>query len=213
MSLLTLIGTGMAVGFIFAAPPGAVNTEALRRGLRGGFRAALSVELGAVVGDTFWLAVAMVGAAALLEAPGARLVLGFGGAIGMLYLSYRAFRQFWNTPDLSRPYQGTGKGAFATGILISLANPFALAFWLTIGGGLGSAMHALLGRSPAYMAAFVGAFVCGCCTWAVSFSALVAGGRRLLTPNLFRWINLVIASAMLGFSIWLWYSSVLMLYR
>lgn len=213
MSLFTLVATGVAVGFIFAAPPGAVNTEALRRGLRGGFRAALGVELGAVIGDALYLAVALVGAAAILEAAWARFILGFGGAIGLFYLGLRALKHYRRPPDLDAPYSGTGRGAFATGFLISLANPFALAFWLTVGSGLGAALHHQIGNVASHMAAFFTSFVVGCLIWAFSFSALVAGGRRFITPGLFRWVNLGIGVVLVGFSLWLWYQSIMMFVR
>ena len=213
MSLLSLVATGWLVGLIFAAPPGAVNTEALRRGLKGGFRAALGVELGSVVGDAFYLGVAMMGAAAFIQAPGAQVVLGLGGAVGLGYLSYRALTHYQQPVALHAGGRETGQAAFATGLFVSLANPFALAFWLTVGGGLGAALHVHMGQSRLEMATFFLSFIAGVLTWAVSFAALVAKGRRFVTPALFRRVNLVLGLAMAGFGLWLGYRSVMMFYR
>ena len=49
---------GVALSFGQCLSVGPVNAEALRRGLRGGFRAALAVELGSCVGDGLWAALA-----------------------------------------------------------------------------------------------------------------------------------------------------------
>jgi chemosensory pili system protein ChpE len=45
------------------AAPGAVNTEALRRGIQRGFYASFSVQLGALLGDLLWAIVGLTGVA------------------------------------------------------------------------------------------------------------------------------------------------------
>ena len=51
-----LFFAAFGLGLAFCAPPGAVTAEAVRRGLSRGFRAALLLELGSLVGDAFWAA-------------------------------------------------------------------------------------------------------------------------------------------------------------
>ena len=53
--------TGAVMAISFCAPPGPVTMETLRRGLRGGFGPALQVQLGSIVGDVTWCALALVG--------------------------------------------------------------------------------------------------------------------------------------------------------
>lgn len=212
LTLVMLMAAGLGAGFLFAAPPGAVNTEALRRGLAGGFRAAMSVELGAMVGDTFWLCAALLGTAAILAAPKAQAALTLAGALGLLVLAVRTLRCARKQADRAAEWRPSGRGGFATGALMALVNPFAPAFWLTVGSGLGSVMRAYVGRAPSHLATFVAAFMTGCLAWGVSFSALVAGGRRLITPTLLRRINLVLGLVMAALSVWLWYTLIEMLY-
>ena len=49
MLATTIAGAIMAISL--SAPPGPVTMETVRRGLRGGFRPALFVQLGSVIGD------------------------------------------------------------------------------------------------------------------------------------------------------------------
>ena len=83
--------TALALGLAYAAVPGAVNTEALRRGLAGGFRPAALVETGAIVGDTAWAVVGLGGAAALARFDAVTLALGLVGGGFLLALARSAF--------------------------------------------------------------------------------------------------------------------------
>ena len=49
MLATAIAGAIMAISL--SAPPGPVTMETVRRGLRGGFRPALFVQLGSVIGD------------------------------------------------------------------------------------------------------------------------------------------------------------------
>jgi len=53
--------TALGFGLAYAAAPGAVNTEAVRRGLARGACATLHVELGSLVGDAVWAVLALTG--------------------------------------------------------------------------------------------------------------------------------------------------------
>src|SRR5918911_2023132 len=77
---------GMIMGLVFAAPPGAVTAETLRRGLRGGFGHALSVQLGSLIGDASYALVALAGLAAFLQVPLAQTLLGTLGALFLFYI-------------------------------------------------------------------------------------------------------------------------------
>ena len=61
--MLAAFGLGLAL----CAPPGVVFAETVRRGLGRGFRAALGVQMGSLVGDGTWAALALGGAALLAQ--------------------------------------------------------------------------------------------------------------------------------------------------
>jgi chemosensory pili system protein ChpE len=49
--MLTLFLAAFMLGLVFNAAPGAVFAETIRQGVRGGFRPALAVQCGSLVGD------------------------------------------------------------------------------------------------------------------------------------------------------------------
>ena len=65
--LLSLAITGLLLGLAYSAVPGAVNTEALRRGLDRGFRPAALVQTGALLGDIGWAVLGLTGAVVLIQ--------------------------------------------------------------------------------------------------------------------------------------------------
>ena len=70
-----LFAYAFGLGLVFNATPGAVFTETLRRGVRGGFGPALAVQIGSLVGDAAWAVLGLVGVGALFQLSEARLAL------------------------------------------------------------------------------------------------------------------------------------------
>ena len=175
----------LALGVAYAALPGAVNTEAFRRGVRSGFGSALSIQAGALFGDALWAVVALSGAALLLQHDYLALALGLAGAGFLFQLARTALVSALRgtTPRVADVRTG---GGLLTGVVFSLANPAGLAFWTGIGGGmLGTGGDPTVERALAFLLAFVGGALC----WGIGMSALVAWGRRFATPRLFRVID------------------------
>ena len=52
--MLTLLIAAFILGLVFNATPGPVFAETVRQGVRGGFRSALAVQFGSLVGDALW---------------------------------------------------------------------------------------------------------------------------------------------------------------
>ena len=87
--LIPLLVTGLTLGLAYSAVPGAVNTEALRRGVAGGFRPAALVQTGALVGDLFWAVIGITGAIVLIQHDAIATLLGLIGA-GLLFTLARS---------------------------------------------------------------------------------------------------------------------------
>jgi threonine/homoserine/homoserine lactone efflux protein len=190
--------SALVLSIFYCAMPGAVNTEALRRGLKGGFRPAFLIEAGSLIGDSAWAIIALVGLAFLVTNDIARIVIGIGGAALLIYLAARAFLDAKNGIDLDSGGSKAGKD-FATGALMSLGNPFQVAFWLGIGG---SAI-AVLVPDPAAIdfAIFFFGYFTGGVIWTFLYSGLVAYGSRYVTPRLFQAINVICGAIMVYFAV------------
>lgn len=125
--------TAFALGIAFSAPPGPVNAEAVRRGLHRGFRGAFLTEVGALVGDAAWAILALSGAAFLAAHGHVSMLLGVVGALLLFVLGGNALRDAW-IGRMPQAQNMSTRTDFLAGALISLSNPFAIAFWLGLGG-------------------------------------------------------------------------------
>lgn len=181
-----LFWNGLSLGLVFCATPGALNAEALRRGLVGGFASALLVEVGSLIGDGAWAVLGLSGAAYIARYRPAALVLASLGSVFLLWLAFSALRAAWRRTTPSPQPERRG-GDFATGVLISLTNPYTVAFWI----GLGGAVTVLdTNRSPvAQYMVFLGAFMLGAVLWCLLVSVLIGWGRRVVRPSFFRVVN------------------------
>jgi len=189
MALLTTFLAGVVFGLALAAPPGPMNAviaeESVLRGWQSGFRAGL----GAMTADLVFLALALVGAVAVVErAPTLRNVMVAVGGVLMLYFAYGAVRDARKSVRASAAPSGRG---FTKAFVLALSNPYQILFWLTVGVGLlapgridvlAYATDALAGVvvvETGHPALLVGLFG-GIAIWIVGFPAsLVAAEKRV----------------------------------
>ena len=178
------IVVGLLMGVAYVLPPGPVTVETIRRSVLGGRRAALGVQLGAVMGDMVYAALVMAGVDGLLLQGRVRLALGVLGAALLVYLGLSAVRGGGQvlaptngTPSESPAAPGVPRWQHVgAGLALALANPYALVFWLSIGGTTDRSAALLTGF-------FLGSLLASVLT------ALAAGQlRRERTPRFARWL-------------------------
>jgi threonine/homoserine/homoserine lactone efflux protein len=176
----------MAIGFgvAYAAAPGAVNTEAIRRGVTWGARSTLLVETGSLIGDSLWAILALTGVTLLTRYLAIQLVLGITGGCFLLRLAWLALSEVFTRQHSSPGNLSSTRGHFATGVVFGLANPVGLAFW----SGLGSSVAASGMAGWQFVGFFLGFFL-GAVLWCIGISVLIRLGRHWIHPALFRWIN------------------------
>jgi chemosensory pili system protein ChpE len=176
--LIATFLTGLGVALWLSLPPGPVTVETMRRGLHGGFRPALMVQCGSLIGDVAWCAAAMVGLAPLVAVPWVRLALGFGGSALLVWLgasevrhalrpARQRVRQSAVNP-VTRPGEPKPAGAgeaFRAGVAISLANPMAVGYWVSLGAAL--LASDVVGPQAIDSAAFLAGYVAGVSAWAL----------------------------------------------
>ena len=89
--MIELFTSALALGFLFNAVPGAIFTESLRRGLQGGFKSALYVQFGSLVGDLTWAVLGLGGAAVLFEVTAIKIPLAIFGGLLLAWLAFNSF--------------------------------------------------------------------------------------------------------------------------
>lgn len=178
--LLTAIGLGVA----YAAAPGAVNTEAIRRGASHGARSTLLVETGSLIGDLLWAILALTGITVFAQHLAVQIVLGIAGGCFLLRMAWLALHEAFMRSETMSTSASSSRGDFATGVVFGLANPVGLAFW----SGLGSSVVASGIVGIEFVLFFAGFFV-GAVLWCIGIASVMRWGRRWIRPAFFRWIN------------------------
>ncbi len=196
--LVPLIASAVGLGAAYAAVPGAVNAEALRRGVAGGFRPALLVQVGSLIGDALWAVLGLTGGAALANIDALAVALGLIGAgfLFMLARSALAAAIAERQPAAGAVRSG---GSFAVGLVFGLANPAGIAFWAGVGGGLLSLSGGRAAMDQILL--FLAAFTVGAWLWGCGMAAAVGWGRQFAGARLFRWVNALCGLALTYFGV------------
>lgn len=173
--MLAIFLAAMLFGLAFCAAPGAVFSETLRRGLTGGFRPALLVQLGSLIGDAVWALIGLTGLVLLLAQDSVRVPLTIACAAYLVWLGLQGLRDAWR-PPLDEPGVQQGRNAFRAGALLSLSNPKNIVFW----GALGSALAGIVEGTPSQtqMTVFFAGFMVASLLWCFICAALVDWLRR-----------------------------------
>jgi threonine/homoserine/homoserine lactone efflux protein len=156
------------------------------------------VEIGSLFGDAIWAALALAGAAFLVQNPVSRLALGLIGMFFLFRLSYQSLRDaIQATMPKSQPIGA--RGDLITGALLSLTNPLSIGFWIGAGGGAVAGL--IPNPGPREFAVFFAGFLLACLAWCFFYSALIAFGRQMLRPIFFRAINATCGLALAYFGV------------
>lgn len=190
--------SALLLGLVFCALPDAVNAEALRRGIKGGFRPSFFFLLGSCVGEMVWAVIALVGLSYLVQNQFLRIAFGFFGGLLLFYLAYKAFKDVYGVKNVECKDEEI-KNGFFTGALISLCNPFEIVFWLWIGGSFISVL-ALDPNAADYIMLLAG-YLTGSIFGSFLFAGVVAHGRRYLSLRIFRGIYLACGSVLVVFGL------------
>ena len=200
-----LFVTAFVMGLAFCGPPGAVFAMSARRGAAHGFSAALRVLFGSLVGDAVWAVVGLSGAGILMQIPAVQGFVGTAGAALLAWLGFQALRDAWQNRQPAAAPSSVGND-FATGAVLSLTNPQAVAYWIVFGGSI----QVIIGHAAAFpeFAVFFGGFMIACVVYCFMAAAVISGARSLLTDKLYRSVNGVCGAALVGFAVILLYDSV-----
>jgi threonine/homoserine/homoserine lactone efflux protein len=205
---MLLFVSAFGLGLALFATPGAITAQLLRGLGQRGFRWALLLQLGALIGLILWALIAFVGAAFLVQNMLARVVLGATGVLLLLWLAWQALRD---------AYRGRGgetkaanvRGDFALGAALTLANPFPVVFWLSILPTLIATGQVSFDLKEIMV--FFAGFLVSALLWSVFMSGMIAWGRRFVTPVFFRLINLVCGLSLGFFALKLLWSTLILL--
>jgi threonine/homoserine/homoserine lactone efflux protein len=210
-SLFLIFGTAFVVGLSGAIMPGPVLAVAISESARRGFRAGPLLVLGHAIVELPLVVALAWGLSEVLEQS---LVAGIIGVIGGLFLlgmSYallRQARQAVSPLEVSSQPHGHVHWLIASGALLSIANPFWLLWWATVGTKL--VLWSLAAGTIGVVVFFLG-HILSDLGWYSMVSLVIARGKRLMSLRVYRGLLLTCGLFLTGLGVYFVVSGALFL--
>jgi threonine/homoserine/homoserine lactone efflux protein len=186
---------GMIIGIVYVAAPGPISIETLKYGVKGGFTAALAVQIGSSIGLIVYALLSLLGAELLFQEYIWQLLAGAFGMIVLLYLgiaTIRDGRNLFHHPGIRTFGKSSTRHAFSTGAILSLANPLDFVFWLSISSRV-------LMDPGLESSVFLGGLFMGCILTSISMAFLAGFWQSRLSPKVVLAISWACGLVMIGF--------------
>ncbi len=119
--------------FIAAVIPGPGITAIVARALGSGFRETFFMGLGLVIGDITYLTAVILGLAFVAQAfAEIFIVIKIGGALYLAYIAWKLWTSGLLPQDIAARKASGALSAFASGLLVTLANPKTMLFYIAL---------------------------------------------------------------------------------
>lgn len=199
--LALIFATSFIVGMSGAATPGPLLMVNITEAARRGFWAGPGVALGHSLLELAVVVLLSLGLSGFLQTG---LVPGIVGLLGGLFLLWMAQGIIRRAPGISlkaaieEARGAPAHGPVLAGATASLANPYWLVWWATVGAGLIVTSYS---RGLAGLAAFYAGHIAADFAWYTLVSAIVATGRRLMTDTVYRALLIAVAVFLLALGV------------
>ena len=199
--MIELFISAMALGFLFNAAPGAIFTESLRRGLKGGFKSALYVQFGSLVADLIWEVIGLGSAAILFEIDAIKMPMAIFGGVLLAWLAFNSFVDATKKiPSINLTLKQDDKTELMVGAALSLSNPINITYWAGMAGTI-----ATLGvKEPTGQAfiVFLGGFMFSSIIWCFLCAGFIGFVRKAINQTGWVLINISCGIGLAYFSIY-----------
>ncbi|OEU82367.1 MAG: lysine transporter LysE [Desulfobulbaceae bacterium C00003063] len=205
MTLITIFSSSFLIALSGALMPGPLLTVTVSESTHRGAIAGPLVIFGHGILELSLITALLLGMAPLLQRNDVFIFISLVGGSILLWMAFSMFRSL---PGLSlevAPKDNKGKNLVITGILFSLANPYWLIWWASIGLGyiLHSVKYGVIG-----VAAFFLGHILADLAWYTLISFGVAKGRRFFSDIFYRRLIGCCASFLVIFSCYFFYSGI-----
>ena len=196
-TLLTIFVSSFIIALSGALMPGPLLTVTISESSRRGFMTGPLLIAGHAILELGLVAALLLGLAPFFQMPVVFVTTAIAGA---LILFWMAFNMFRSLPSLRLSWEGDNtrrNHPMISGILMSVANPYWIIWWATIGLGyiLYSWQFGLWG-----IVFFFAGHILADLSWYSLVSAAVAGGRHFLTDRLYRGLITICAVFLVVFA-------------
>lgn len=182
-TFLTIFVSSFIIALSGAMMPGPLLTATISESSRRGFIMGPLLIVGHGILELALVLALLLGLAPFLQQPAVFVATALAGAAILLWMAFGMFRSL---PSLRLSWEGEHKRQnhpVVSGILMSVANPYWIIWWATIGLGyiLYSWRFGLWG-----VAFFFAGHILADLVWYSAVAAAVSRGRRFLTDRLYR---------------------------
>lgn len=191
MHSVSMLSDGFFLSLSLCLDIGLVNVAVISLTLSHGFRPGFWLGLGSCFGDLIYAVLALAGMAALLQFESVRWVVWIGGAIVLLFLTWKMAREAL-FPASAPPVEGEAdassphldpKRSFLRGVLLAVSSPSAILWFAAVGGALIAKAGA---TTVATAPVFLGGFFLGGLCWTLFLCGLASHGRKRAGTGLLR---------------------------
>jgi len=227
MELVGLATSAFVLGFSGAMMPGPLLTVTIGESAKRGFIAGPLIVLGHALLELALILALAAGLLVFLAKAGVTQVIAIVGGIFLVYMGWTMARDA-RSGRVSLPFnrdvaretsQGAGQGSVGagggiplrsggfqpvvTGILVSLANPYWILWWATIGL---SFITLSLQSGYTGLAIFFSGHILADLAWYSLVAAVIAGGRKFISDQVYRGILVACGIFLVGLGIYFMYS-------
>jgi L-lysine exporter family protein LysE/ArgO len=201
----SLLSDGFFLSLSLCLDIGIANVAIISLSLSHGYRPGFVLGLGTCAGDLFYATLALAGMSALLQFSAVRWVVWIGGAIVLLFLTWKMAREALY-PASAPPVEGEADFAmprpshaksFLRGALLAVSSPSGILWFAAVGGALIAKAGA---TSPANASVFLTGFFIGGLGWTLLICLLASHGRKRAGTTLLRACHVMSAMLFAYFS-------------
>jgi threonine/homoserine/homoserine lactone efflux protein len=188
LALLSLALSAYVVGFSGALAPGPLTAMTIAESARRGFRAGPLLTLGHALAEIAIVIALAAGLNRFFKQPLVSGLIAFGGGLVLLWMGVDIARSAWRG-RLTLSNRGESGPPVAalddvrTGILVSIANPYWILWWATVGA---TYVVLSLAYGVAGMLVFYAGHIMSDLTWNSILAFAVSSGRGIISDKVYR---------------------------
>lgn len=208
LAYLTIFSTSFVIAFSGAMMPGPFMTMTIGESARSGPWVGPKMIVGHAILEVALLVAIFFGLAPLFQKDIFFVLIALIGGAIMIWMAQSMFRSL---PKLEINTSATSENKmnlYLAGILMSLANPYWIIWWATI--GLGYVLHSQKLGFIGIVFFFIG-HILGDLVWYSSISFAVGKGRKFFGNKTYRILVGACAAFLAFFAVWLIYDGILKL--
>jgi threonine/homoserine/homoserine lactone efflux protein len=205
LAYLTIFTTSFVIAFSGAMMPGPFMTMTIGESARSGPWVGPKMIAGHAVLEMVLLVAIFFGLAPLFQKDLFFILIALVGGVIMIWMAQSMFRSLPKLELNTSAASEKSRNLYLAGILMSLANPYWIIWWATI--GLGYVLHSQKLGVVGIVIFFVG-HVLGDLVWYSAISVAVGKGRKFFGNKTYRILVGTCAAFLSVFALWLVYDGI-----